>query len=108
MVINIGFDIPVPEKECQDKKCPFHAGLAVRGRMQRVKVVSTGMVNSAVVQREFRRFNKKYERYTKSISKYHVHLPGCIEVEDGEDVFIVECRKLSKTVSHVIIGKVQK
>ena len=108
MVINIGFDIPVPEKECNDKKCPFHSGLSVRGRMQRVKVVSTGMINSAVVQREFRRFNKKYERYTKSISKYHVHLPECIDVSNGDEVVIVECRKLSKTVSHVIIGRIPK
>jgi small subunit ribosomal protein S17 len=105
---NIGIDVEAPEKECNDKKCPFHSNLSVRGGITRVKVVSTAMVNSAVVQREFRRFNKKYERYERSIATYHVHLPECLDVKQGDEVLMAECRKIAKTISHVIVGKVKQ
>jgi small subunit ribosomal protein S17 len=33
----------------------------------------------------------------------HAYIPGCIDIEEGTDVKIAECRPLSKTVSFVII-----
>lgn len=108
MARNIGLDIVPPEKECEDKKCPYHSHLSVRGRTIMGKVISHSMVNSIVVEKEFRRFNDKYQRYIKTVSRYHVHLPPCIEVENGDQVYFIECRKLAKTVAHVVVGKVQK
>jgi archaeal ribosomal protein S17P len=108
MARNIGLDIVAPEKECEDKKCPYHSDLSVRGRITMGKVTSHSMVNSIVVEKEFRRFNDKYQRYIKTVSRYHVHLPPCIDVENGDQVYFTECRKLAKTVAHVVVGKVQK
>ncbi len=108
MARNIGLDIKPPEKECNDSKCPYHSNLSVRGRVDIGTVVSRGMINGAVIRKEFRKFNSKYERNIKTVSKYHVHLPPCIEVKNGDRVLFVECRKLSKTVSHVIVGKVNQ
>ncbi|MDD3573791.1 MAG: 30S ribosomal protein S17, partial [Methanospirillum sp.] len=31
MAKNIGLNVPVPEKECDDVNCPFHGTLPVRG-----------------------------------------------------------------------------
>ncbi len=108
MARNIGLDINPPEKECEDKKCPYHSDLSVRGRTTTGRVVSKGMVNSVVVEKEFRKFNKKYQRYIKTVSRYHVHLPPCIEVETNDTVIFTECRKLAKTISHVVVGKVNQ
>jgi small subunit ribosomal protein S17 len=108
MTRNIGLDIAPPEKECEDKKCPYHSNLSVRGRVTIGTVVSTGMVNSVVVRREFKKFNSKYERYIKHVSKYHVHLPECIPAKIGDRLLFTECRKLSKTVSHVVVGRLDQ
>ncbi|EQB68279.1 30S ribosomal protein S17 [Cuniculiplasma divulgatum] len=108
MTRNIGLDIAPPEKQCEDKKCPYHSNLSVRGRVIIGTVVSKGMVNSVVVRREFKKFNSKYERNIKSISSYHVHLPPCIEVKNGDRVLFTECRKLAKTISHVVVGRLDQ
>ncbi|MHB1439562.1 MAG: 30S ribosomal protein S17 [Cuniculiplasma sp.] len=108
MTRNIGLDIAPPEKECEDKKCPYHSNLSVRGRVTIGTVVSKGMVNSVVVRREFKTFNSKYERNIKSVSSYHVHLPPCIDVKNGDRVLFTECRKLSKTISHVVVGRLDQ
>lgn len=107
MARNIGLDIEIPERECNDKKCPFHSTLGVRGEVVRAVVVSTAMKGSAVVERTFKKKDSKFERYVKRKSRYHVHLPSCIDVSPGDTVVIAECRKLSKTISHVIVGKVR-
>ena len=33
MARNIGFNVPTPEKECEDVNCPFHGTLPVRGQV---------------------------------------------------------------------------
>jgi len=47
----------------------------------------------------------KYERYEKRTSKYKAHLPPCIEVKEGDEVVIMECRPLSKTKSFVVVER---
>ena len=49
---------------------------------------------------------KKYERYEKRTRRYAAHLPSCIgEVASGDNVRIMECRPLSKTVKFCVIEK---
>jgi small subunit ribosomal protein S17 len=33
----------------------------------------------------------------------HAYLPSCVEVKEGDEVRIAECRRLAKTVSFVVI-----
>lgn len=56
-----------------------------------------------VVSREYPRPVPKYKRYERSRSKVHAYLPECIEVKEGEEVVVAECRPLSKTVSFVVV-----
>jgi len=56
-----------------------------------------------VVSREYPRPVKKYKRYERSSSKVHAFLPSCIDVKEGDEVRIAECKPISKTVSFVIV-----
>lgn len=104
---DIGIDVPLPSKACSDKNCPFHGNLPVRGQIIEGRVSSTKMNKTAVVQREYLHYLKKYERYEKRTGKYRAHNPPCLDVEVGDRVRIMECRPLAKTVSYVIIERVE-
>ncbi|WP_457591292.1 30S ribosomal protein S17 [Geoglobus sp.] len=102
---DIGINVKAPEKECDDKNCPFHGNLSVRGQIFRGRVVKT-YEKSAVIERELIRYVPKYERYLKKRSKMHAHNPPCIDARPGDIVTIAECRPISKTKSFVIVEKV--
>lgn len=102
---DIGVDVKIPENVCDDKKCPFHGSLSVRGQIIEGKVVSNKMKNTAIVEKERLRYIPKYERYEKRTSRYPAHNPPCINAGAGDRVKIMECRKLSKTVAFTVIEK---
>jgi len=104
-VRDIGIDVKIPETRCDDQHCPFHGKLSTRGQMIDGVVVLTKMDKTAVVERNYLRYVGKYERYEKRTSRYSVHNPPCLDVKVGDNVRIMECRPLSKTVSFVIIEK---
>ena len=56
-----------------------------------------------VVSREYPRLVRKYKRYERSRSKVHAFLPSCIDVKEGDEVKIAECKPISKTVSFVTV-----
>ncbi len=89
--------------ECKDKNCPSHGTLATRGAVLDGTVVSDKMENSVVVKRDRFVKVKKYDRFKRSTSKIPAHNPPCINAKVGDIVWIMECRKLSKTVSFVVI-----
>ena len=92
-----------PELECEEKDCPFHGTLAVRGRMLEGIVVSTRMQKSVVVRLTYTKFYKKYERYARMSSRITAHSTPCIPVKVGDTVRIAECRPLSKTKNFVVV-----
>ncbi|MCE5296419.1 MAG: 30S ribosomal protein S17 [Methanomassiliicoccales archaeon] len=104
-VKDIGIDVKAPQATCEDKHCPFHGELSVRGQVIDGIVVSVKMDKSAVVEKNYLKYDQKYERYEKRSSRYSVHSPPCLEVKVGDEVRIAECRPISKTVSFVIIEK---
>jgi small subunit ribosomal protein S17 len=103
---NIGIDVERPTRACADVNCPYHGNLAVRGQLIKGVCVSTKMNKTAVVQREKRRFNQKFERFEKRTKKISAHNPECLEIKVGEPVAVMECKPICKTVSFVIIGRV--
>ena len=103
MVRNIGVSVMAPRKTCEDPLCPFHGSLAIRGKLIQGIVASSKAKNMVVVSREYPRPVPKYKRYERSRSKVHAFLPQCIEVKEGDEVVVAECRPLSKTISFVVI-----
>lgn len=101
---DIGIEVPTPQRECTDDKCPFHGNLRVRGQILNGRVTSARMQNTVVVQSEFLRYVPKYERYEKRRSKHHAHNPPCIGAAQGDEVTLMECRPLSKTKHFVVIA----
>ena len=97
-----------PELECEDKDCPFHGELAVRGRSLEATVVSTRMQKSCVVQLNYTRYDKKYERYARMRSRIPAHSTTCIPIKNGDVVRIAECRPLSKTKSFVVVEVIKE
>ncbi|MEM2872834.1 MAG: 30S ribosomal protein S17 [Nitrososphaerales archaeon] len=102
---NVGIDVKPPTKSCNDKFCPFHGSLSVRGRILEGKAVSIKARDMAIIEREYLQYIKKYMRYEKRRSKIHAHLPPCLGVKEGDSVKIAECRALAKTISFVVVEK---
>ncbi len=102
---NIGISVKPPARACEDRDCPFHGRLPVRGQVFEGVVVSDGMDKSAVIRRERLVYVPKYERYMKRTSRMSVHNPPCIAAKVGDEVTVMECRPLSKTISFTIVSK---
>jgi len=103
---NIGINVKPPSETCEDKCCPYHGSLSIRGQIITGIVSSVKMKDSILVEKEYSRYVPKYERYEKRTSKYAAHCPPCIKLNAGDRVRIAECRPLSKTISFVAIEKI--
>ena len=103
--INIGLNVKSPTDSCNDKNCPFHGTLPVRGQIITGVVSATKMQDSILVKREYMHYVPKYERYEKRTSTFAAHCPPCIKTNVGDRVRIAECRPLSKSISFVTIEK---
>jgi len=91
--------------ECKDRNCPNHGDISVRGVSFEGVVASDKMNKTVIVQRDYLVKVKKYERYRKARSRIPAHNPPCINAKKGDLVKIAECRRISKTVSFVIVEK---
>jgi small subunit ribosomal protein S17 len=105
---DIGIPVKAPKQECADKKCPFHGSLPVRKRTFVGTVVSDAMNNTVVIRRDYHHYVAKYLRYDRRHSHISAHSPPCMEAERGDKVMVAECRPLSKTVSFVVVEKLEK
>ena len=94
-----------PKKSCNDKNCPFHGDLSIRGRVLEGSVVSAKMDRTVIVERDYLQYVPKFIRHERRHSRIPSHNPPCIEAEEGNRVKIAECRPISKTVSFVVVEK---
>jgi small subunit ribosomal protein S17 len=102
---NIGIPVKAPEVECDDKHCPFHGSLPVRGQSFVGIVVSDKPQKTVIIKREITKYIKKYERYERRSSKLAAHNPPCINARAGDIVRVMECRPISKTKAFVVVEK---
>jgi small subunit ribosomal protein S17 len=100
-------DVERPENQCQSPKCPFHGTLSIRRRIKTAVLFSAKMQAAGVLMNERTVFVPKYRRYKKVTKKLSARIPTCLrDLSIGDRVFYGECRNLSKTISHVVLGKV--
>jgi len=97
-----------PKKTCDDRNCPFHGDLPVRGRVLEGVVVSAKMDKTVIVKRDYLHYIPKFMRYERRQSRISCHDPPCIDAKKGNRVKIVECRPISKTVSFVVVEKLEE
>ena len=98
-----GLEVAAPKKKCADVRCPFHGNLKVRGRLLTGKAVSTAGKSFLVVEMEFLHMVGKFNRGERRRSRISAHVPPCVQVEEGDQVTVAECRPLSKTISFVVV-----
>ena len=103
MTKNIGLKVKEPTRECQDKNCPFHGGLSIRGKLFDGKVTGNKARQTITLQKDSPIYFSKFKRYARGTSTIHAHVPGCIDVEAGDHVLTAECRPISKSVSYVVV-----
>jgi small subunit ribosomal protein S17 len=103
----MAFSLKKPKKTCEDKNCPFHGKLSVRGRVLDGVVISAKMDKAAVIRRDYLHYVPKFKRYERRHSHIAAHNPPCVNVQEGDWVKIAECRPLSKTVSFVVVEKLK-
>lgn len=101
----IGVDVPEPETICNDENCPFHGTLRVRGRIINGVVISHKMQKTVVVRKDYLSYVPKFLRYERRNTTISSHNPPCVDAREGDNVMIMECRPLSKTVAYVVIAK---
>jgi small subunit ribosomal protein S17 len=106
MVMSLTFK--KPKKSCDDRNCPFHGTLPVRGRVFDGVVASSKMDKTVIVEREYLQFSTKFVRYERRRGHIPSHNPPCIGAKEGERVRIAECRPVSKTVSFVVVEKLEE
>jgi len=97
-----------PKKTCDDMKCPFHGDLPVRGHVFQGTVASAKMDKTVVVERNYLSYVPKFKRYERRHSRIPSHNPPCIDAKEGDRVMIAETRPVSKTVSFVVVEKVEE
>ncbi|QIW23283.1 30S ribosomal protein S17 [Sulfolobus sp. S-194] len=103
---NIGIEgVNPPSKTCDDVNCPFHGTLRVRGIILEGRLIRHRAEKTGVVERDYLFYDTKYKRYERRRSRIHVHIPPCLDIKEGDNVIIAECRPIAKSVSFVVIGK---
>jgi small subunit ribosomal protein S17 len=105
MVMSLTFK--KPKKTCEDTNCPFHGELPIRGRVFDGLVVSAKMDKTVVVERDYLSYISKFMRYERRRSRIPSHNPPCIGAREGDRVKIAETRPISKTVSFVVVEKLE-
>ncbi len=96
-----------PKKSCEDKNCPFHGSLRIRGRVLDGVVISAKMDKTVVVRRDYQLYVPKFRRYERRHSHINAHNTPCLDTQEGDRVRIAECRPVSKTVSFVVVEKME-
>lgn len=103
----IGIEVKIPNKKCNDKKCPFHSSLKLRGRVFVGDITSSKAQRTVTIEIPRLTFIKKYERYEKKRTKIHAHNPECINAKEGDKVKIMECRPMSKTKNFIVVENIE-
>jgi len=97
-----------PKKTCNDRNCPFHGDLSIRGRVLEGVVVNAKMDKTVIVKRDYLYYVPKFMRYERRRSRIPSHNSPCIDTKEGDRVIIAECRPISKTVSFVVVEKLEE
>ena len=103
MTRNIGIKVNEQTRDCQDKNCPFHGELSIRGKLFDGKVTGAKAKQTITLTKDEPIYFSKFKRYARGKSTIHAHVPGCLDVASGDNVLTAECRPISKSVSYVVI-----
>jgi len=93
----------MPEKTCEDRKCPYHGNVLVKKETYTGKVIRKDASRSATVEWERQYFVPKFERFELRRSRLRVHNAPCIDAAVGDTVRVMKTRPISKTKNFAIV-----
>ena len=93
--------------ECENN-CNIHGILSVRGRKFEGTIIKL-VGQRAVIEWERIIYFPKYERYARTRSRLHAHIPKCMlsEVKLGDYAEVGECRPISKITHFVLLRRIR-
>jgi small subunit ribosomal protein S17 len=71
-------------------------------------VISDKMEKTVVVRRDYLKYVPKFKRYERRHSHISAHNPPCVHAKEGDRVKVADCRPLSKTVSSVVVERMEE
>jgi small subunit ribosomal protein S17 len=66
------------------------------------------MDKTAIIRRDYLQYVPKFKRYERRHSHVPAHNPSCLTIKENDKVKVAECRPISKTVSFVIVEKLEE
>ena len=93
---------------CDDKNCPVHGSISVRGMTKEGIIVSDKAKKTVSIEIDTIKYFPKYKRRAKSKQRISAHNPECMGGVAGDKVRIGETRKLSKTKALVVLEVLEK
>jgi small subunit ribosomal protein S17 len=66
------------------------------------------MDKTVIVERDYLSYISKFLRHERRHSRIPSHNPPCIDAGEGDRVIIAESRPISKTVSFVVVEKLEE
>ncbi|MDP2925429.1 MAG: 30S ribosomal protein S17 [Nanoarchaeota archaeon] len=98
---------PTAKIECNDRLCPKHGEISLRGRSFSGSVIKK-FPKRVVIEFERTVYVQKYERYAKRKTKLHARLPDCManEINIGDYIEIMESRPISKIINFIVTKKI--
>ncbi len=106
--MKIGVTVIPPTATCDDRHCPFHGSLKLRGRLFTGIVIRNVMHKSTVIEFPRKFYLPKYERFENRRTRIKAHIPPCLLVAKGDTIRIMESRPISKTKNFVAIEVMKK
>ena len=105
MTRNIGLPVKISKKEVLDneKNNPFNGSLSVRGKLFEGTAINAAAKGTVVIQKESPIYFSKFKRFGRSKNKIRAHVPSNFNIEEGDFVVAAECRRISKSVSFVVV-----
>ncbi|WOV93040.1 MAG: 30S ribosomal protein S17 [Candidatus Nitrosoabyssus spongiisocia] len=101
---NIGLPVKTTGKiDPLDKNNPFNGTLPIRGKLFEGAVMSVKSKNTVTIQKDIPVYFDKFQRYGRSTSSIHAHVPSNLVVHEGDHVVAAECRPIAKSVSFVVV-----
>lgn len=104
---DIGIVVTPPTAACDDRHCPFHGELKVRGRIFTGTAIHPVFHKSTIIEFPRKFYLPKYERFEKRRSRIPIHIPPCITLVKGDIVKVMESRPISKTKTFVAVEVVK-
>src|SRR3989338_6399975 len=100
---DIGIVVTPPPTTCDDRHCPFHGELKVRGRIFIGTAIRSVFHKSTIIEFPRKFYLPKFERFEKRRSRIPIHIPPMNNISKGDTGQGMESKAIPKTKNLVAV-----